>query len=88
MYIQACVLSRAPGPISLPGDTKVNWRQCEIGDKWALQSEAGGKITNRWSCRLRWSSGSKECRRCGSLRAGDSAALLNSMLNKSLELSP
>jgi len=37
--------------------------------------------TNGWSCRLRWSFGSKECRRCGSLRFGDSAAQLNSMLS-------
>jgi len=40
----------------------------------------GSAITNRWSCRLRWSAGSNGCRRCGSLRAGDSAAQLNSML--------
>jgi hypothetical protein len=40
----------------------------------------GRAITNRWSCSLRWSSDSKVCRCNGSLRAGDSAAQLNSML--------
>jgi hypothetical protein len=38
-------------------------------------------ITNRWSCRLKWSSVSYGCRCCGSLRAGGSAAQLNSMLS-------
>jgi hypothetical protein len=42
-----------------------------------------GRLTNRWSCRLRWSSGSYECLFCGSLRTGDSAAQLNSMLGLS-----
>jgi hypothetical protein len=37
-------------------------------------------ITNRWSCRLKWSSVSYGCRCYGSLRAGDSAAQLNSSL--------
>ena len=37
-------------------------------------------LTSRWSCRLEWPPGSVECRRCGSLRAGDSAAQLNSVL--------
>ena len=47
---------------------------------WPRPEWKGKYITNRWSCRLRRSSGSNECRRRGSLRAGDSAAQLNSML--------
>jgi len=39
------------------------------------------RLTNRWSSRLKWSSVSYKCRRCGSLRACDSAAQLNSMLD-------
>jgi hypothetical protein len=38
-------------------------------------------LTNRCSCRLRWSSGLKECRCRGWLRVADSAAQLNSMLD-------
>ena len=48
---------------------------------------AGFVITNRWSCRLRLSSDSIGCRRCGSLRVGDSAAQLNSMLGRILAAS-
>jgi hypothetical protein len=44
------------------------------------KAPGSGNLTNRCSCRLRLSSGSKRCRRCGWLRVGESAAQLNSML--------
>ena len=53
----------------------------EIDESNTFEHETSLHITNRWSCRLKWSSFSYECRRCGSLCAGDSAAQLNSMLD-------
>jgi hypothetical protein len=46
-----------------------------------LSISYGVAITNRWSSRLRRSSGTMGCRCYGSLRVADSAAQLNSMLS-------